>query len=232
MINNIHLIYNDDEKIINNFNRRNFELNELYNLIKNEFIDLNKNLIDIYLKVKYDDETYELYIKNQDDLNDVNNINKNKEIIIYIIEKEYKSFNIDSLVSINQMNTIKLSQFYKIKYEKNYEVLKKNKIKIKNGFKYSFKLINYGKDIPITSFLLCIPDNNDIFFLPSKTSDAKCLQEEDNGDIYLIYEFNILIKNINLIESKIYQLNYQLYDDKEGYISDEKGTLTIKINDE
>ena len=131
MIKNIHLIYNDDKKIINNFNQRNFKLNYLYNLIKNEFNNLNKNLIDIYLKVKYDDETYELYIKNQDDLNDVFNINKDKEIIIYIIEKEYISFNIDSFVSINQMNTIKLSQFYKIKYEQNNEVLKKNKIKIK-----------------------------------------------------------------------------------------------------
>ena len=232
MIKNIHLIYNDVKKNINNFNQRNFKLNFLYNLIENEFNNLNKNLIDIYLKVKYDDETYELYIKNQDDLNDVFNINKDKEIIIYIIEKEYISFNIDSFVSINQMNTIKLSQFYKIKYEQNNEVLKINKIKIKNGFKHSFKLINYGKFIPITSFLLCIPDDNDIFFLPSKTSDAKCLQEEDNGDIYLIYEVNILFKNINLIESKKYKLNYQLYDDKEGYISDEKGTLTIEIIDE
>ena len=235
MINNIHLIYNDDERIINNFN---FELNELYNLIKNEFIDLNKNLIDIYLKVKYDDETYELYIENQDDLNEVFNIKKNKEIIIYIIDKNNsfindlinKKKNIESIVSIIQPNTIKLSQIYNIKYEPKYEEFKKNQIK--NGFKYSFRLLIFGKDIPITSFLFCIPDNNEIFFLPSKTKNINYYQDVDNEDIYSIYEVNILFKNINSIESKIYKLNYQLYDDKEGYIGDEKGTLSIKIMDE
>ena len=48
MIKNIHLIYNDIEKTINNFNQCNFELNFLYNLIKNEFIDLKKKFL-IYI---------------------------------------------------------------------------------------------------------------------------------------------------------------------------------------
>ena len=67
MIKDIHLIYNDNKKIINGFDKDKFELDYLYELINNNFGKLKKN-IDIYLKVKYDDETYELYIKNQDDL--------------------------------------------------------------------------------------------------------------------------------------------------------------------
>ena len=237
MIKDIHLIYNDDKKIINDFNKDNLKLDNLYELINNNFGKLKKN-IDIYLKVKYDDETYELYIENQDDLNEVFNIKKNKEIIIYIIDKNNsfindlinKKKNIESIVSIIQPNTIKLSQIYNIKYERNYEKFKKNQIK--NGFKYSFRLLIFGKDIPITSFLFCIPDNNEIFFLPSKTKNINYYQDVDNEDIYSIYEVNILFKNINSIESKIYKLNYQLYDDKEGYIGDEKGTLSIEIIDE
>ena len=237
MIKDIHLIYNDNKKIINGFDKDKFELDYLYELINNNFGKLKKN-IDIYLKVKYDDETYELYIENQDDLNDVFNIDKNKEIIIYIIDKNNsfindlinKKKNIESIVSIIQPNTIKLSQIYNIKYEPKYEEFKKNQIK--NGFKYSFRLLIFGKDIPITSFLFCIPDNNEIFFLPSKTKNINYYQDVDNEDIYSIYEVNILFKNINSIESKIYKLNYQLYDDKEGYIGDEKGTLSIKIIDE
>ena len=165
-------------------------------------------------------------------------IDKDKEIIIYIIDKNNsfindlinKKKNIESIVSIIQPNTIKLSQIYNIKYEPKYEEFKKNQIK--NGFKYSFRLLIFGKDIPITSFLFCIPDNNEIFFLPSKTKNINYYQDVDNEDIYSIYEVNILFKNINSIESKIYKLNYQLYDDKEGYIGDEKGTLSIKIIDE
>jgi len=237
MIKDIHLIYNDNKKIINDFNKNKFELDYLYELINNNFGKLKKN-IDIYLKVKYDDETYELYIENQNDLNEVFNIKKNKEIIIYIIDKNNsfindlinKKKNIESIVSIIQPNTIKLSQIYNIKYEPKYEEFKKNQIK--NGFKYSFRLLIFGKDIPITSFLFCIPDNNEIFFLPSKTKNINYYQDVDNEDIYSIYEVNILFKNINSIESKIYKLNYQLYDDKEGYIGDEKGTLSIKIIDE
>ncbi len=237
MIKDIHLIYNDNKKIINGFDEDNFELDYLYELINNNFGKLKKN-IDIYLKVKYDDETYELYIENQNDLNEVFNIKKNKEIIIYIIDKNNsfindlinKKKNIESIVSIIQPNTIKLSQIYNIKYEPKYEEFKKNQIK--NGFKYSFRLLIFGKDIPITSFLFCIPDNNEIFFLPSKTKNINYYQDVDNEDIYSIYEVNILFKNINSIESKIYKLNYQLYDDKEGYIGDEKGTLSIKIIDE
>ncbi len=237
MIKDIHLIYNDNKKIINGFDEDNFELDYLYELINNNFGKLKKN-IDIYLKVKYDDETYELYIENQNDLNEVFNIKKNKEIIIYIIDKNNsfindlinKKKNIESIVSIIQPNTIKLSQIYNIKYEPKYEEFKKNQIK--NGFKYSFRLLIFGKDIPITSFLFCIPDNNEIFFLPSKTKNINYYQDVDNEDIYNVYEVNILFKNINSIESKIYKLNYQLYDDKEGYIGDEKGTLSIKIIDE
>ena len=239
MIKDIHLIYNDNKKIINDFNKNKFKLDYLYELINNNFGKLKKN-IDIYLTVKYDDETYELYIKNQDDLNEVFNIKKNKEIIIYIIDKNNsfindlinKKKNIESIVSIIQPNTIKLSQIYNIKYERNYEKFKKNQIK--NGFKYSFRLLIFGKAIPITSFLFCIPDNNEIFFLPSKTKNINYYQDEDeyNEDIYSIYEVNILFKNINSIESKKYKLNYQLYDDKEGYIGDEKGTLSIEIIDE
>ena len=237
MIKDIHLIYNDNKKIINGFDNDNFELDYLYELINNNFGKLKKN-IDIYLKVKYDDETYELYIENQDDLNEVFNIKKNKEIIIYIIDKNNsfindlinKKKNIESIVSIIQPNTIKLSQIYNIKYERKYEEFKKNQIK--NGFKYSFRLLIFGKAIPITSFLFCIPDNNEIFFLPSKTKNINYYQDVDNEDIYSIYVVNILFKNINSIESKIYKLNYQLYDDKEGYIGDEKGTLSIEIIDE
>ena len=238
MNNNIHLIYNDDEQIIDNFNQNDFKLNNLYDLIGEKFVNVKKsyNNYDIYLKVDYGGEIYELYINNQEDLDEIININKKKEITIYILDND-KSFNsinkknnIDSIVDINQTKTNYLSEIYKMKYDQNNKIsIEKNKIINSNGFKHSFKLIKYGKEIPNNSFLWCIPDNNEIFFLPSK--NYRYIHEEDNDIYYIVYDVYILFKNNKSIKTKVYKLNYQLFDDKEGVIGDEKGTFFVQIID-
>jgi len=229
-MNKIHFVYlkeNDKiEKVIatkfpNNLN----ELSELiiqnFNISSTNFF----NSYDLYLKITFKNEQiYETYINSQDDIDDVfKRIQNLEEINIYIKDKNIniKIFNSTLLSNNSIQKSIKLSF---IAEYKNYNITKE--INDFKSFKYFIKIPKNDKEIPENSYLWCIPDNNGIFFLPTKK--YKFIHDEDEKKDFYEFEVDILFKNKTLQGNK-YKLNYKLMNDKKEILSIEKGSLIIQL---
>ena len=205
------------------------ELNEAINEIKNNKIDIKIFVLEIKnleLNNKIEDLNKKI-LKNIELNNKIEELNKK----IIIFNNEINNLRNDIQKLINKNNPIQYN--YKIHFDENKIVkVKKNNLILNKSIKYLFKIFNLGKEWPKNTFLRCIPDNNEIFFLPTK--EYILGEEEDiiNQNYYYGFEVIILFKNINHIENKEYVLNCELLHDKEGKIGEENGSLRIKIEDD
>ena len=212
------LNYLSNENTYNFFLTNQKDMNEFINKYINDII---KTKIFVLQKKKKKIEILELKKKIEDLNNKIKDIDYIYKIEINNLQKEIKS------------NNQEKKNNYKIHFVKNKIInISKQYLNVNKSIKYLFKIFNSGKDWPKNTFLRCIPDNNEIFFFPTK--DKIIVEDYDNKNtFYYGFEVTILFKNINHIEKEIYSLKCELLDDKEGKIGDEDeyGSLSIQIND-
>ena len=209
---------------LSNENIQKFVLNnqkDMNEIINNNFNNIIKTKVFV-LEKKKNLEILELKKKIEELNNKIKDIDYKYNIEINNLQKEIKKKN--SPLKENK---------YKIHFFKNKILpIPKKFLNVNKSIKYLFKILYLGEEWPKNTFLRCIPDNNEIFFFPTK--DKIIVEDYDNKNtFYYGFEVTILFKNINHIEKEIYSLKCELLDDKEGKIGDEDeyGSLSIQIND-
>jgi hypothetical protein len=251
----IFIFYLNKRNQINYTPKENFNL---INEIKKTFSIKENNddffySYDLYSQIFFtNSQTNDFYLNNQNDFDNfiINIKNEIKKINIFVLKKSEKKINeelINKIHSLKNENSRLLNEIEHLKEEINnlrrngYEIKfikKNNQIKFRKkdinneSIKYVFKIkINNYVELPKNTFLRCIPDNNDIFFLPIKDYSIINYNEKKNQYIYSFIAI-ILFKNIHNIQIKKYELNCELINDKIGKIGEENGYLCIEIIDD
>ncbi len=195
------------------------EYKKFYEIQKNEIKDLKvkiRIIPELQTQVQFlSKQLYKLY-ENYDNLINSNVWENNNKNIINNLKQLIKEF------FLNKINTN-----YSCKFIQNEDILidKKN---LTPGFtkKYKIKVYNNSKDNlnwPEDTFIRCINEDSDIFFLPSKIKE---IDKENNDNIVYLFSVEIIFKNYN---SDNYSLKYQLISDNNGEIGNDIGELKIKL---
>ena len=217
---------------------------------KKELIEiLKKDINDLHMKIDFEEKKYKNLLARKNENNNKQKIYKglddeNEIVPNYINHKENKNHYTKPLVKIPEELTIKYdnqehesvllkSNFYK----KQSNILRKSIQNIKNNeiIEYTFHIVK--EDIneiwPKDMILLCIPDDNDIYFKHVKLFNNELVKNyKKNNKEYFDVTITILFKqNIQYIKKGKYHLKAQLISDSLEIITLDAGKLELEIVD-
>ena len=218
---------------------------------KKELIEiLKKDINDLHMKIDFEEKKYQNLLARKNENNNKEKIYKGlddeNEIVHnnYINHKENKNHYTKPLVKIPEELTIKYdnqeheSVLLKSNYiKKQSNILRKSIQNIKNNeiIEYTFHIVkedintNWPKDM----ILLCIPDDNDIYFKHVKLFNNELVKNyKKNNKEYFDVTITILFKqNIQYIKKGKYHLKAQLISDSLEIITLDAGKLVLEIVD-